>query len=227
MCQTEEVARRKQAVVMAESDGAADEVAVPPQRGRPAGDHEAKRAELLQAATAVIATEGYAKASMRRVAEYAGYTTGAVTYYFANKEDMILAMVVSRFDKYDAMLAAIRDTTDIRELLARWFELTHDAVFRPIMPELLASVRREDAVAELIARRYADFRAAYTAILETAQARGLIRADIPADVLSDQLSAMGDGWALLSPVEPDRFTPDRASALIDATVTLVSPPVRN
>lgn len=195
-----------------------------PQRGRPVGDRDAKRAKLLEAARAVIATEGYAKASMRRVAQQAGYTTGAVTYYFANKEDMVRALIVSRFDKYDAMLDAIRETSDVRELLSQWFTLTHDAEFRPIMPELLASVRHEPAVGELIAQRYASFRATYASILEAAQARGVVRDDVPAAVLSDQLSAMGDGWALLSPVEPSRFTPERVSILVDATVALISPP---
>ncbi|WP_246124524.1 TetR/AcrR family transcriptional regulator [Nocardia bhagyanarayanae] len=192
-------------------------------RGRPAGDHAAKRAELLDAVASVIATEGYAKASMRRVAEHAGYTTGAVTYYFANKEDMVLALVVSRFDRYDAMIEAIRGTTDVRELLAQWFQLGQDLKFWPLMPELLTSARSEPRIAELIARRYAKFRADYASILAAAQARGAIRDDIPAHVLSDQLSAMGDGWALLYPVEPGRFTPAQTSELIDATVALLAP----
>ncbi|WP_228395933.1 helix-turn-helix domain-containing protein [Streptomyces sp. RB17] len=53
-------------------------------RGRPTGDHAAKRAELVNAAASVIAQEGYANASLRKVAQRAGCTTGAVTYYFAN-----------------------------------------------------------------------------------------------------------------------------------------------
>ncbi|MCP2279681.1 TetR/AcrR family transcriptional regulator [Nocardia amikacinitolerans] len=192
-------------------------------RGRPTGDHAAKRAELLDAAATVIATEGYAKASMRRVAEHAGYTTGAVTYYFANKEDMVLALVMSRFDRYDSLIEAIHGTTDVRELLTRWFQLGQDMKFWPLMPELLTSARSEPRIAELIARRYAKFRADYASILADAQARGTVRDDIPAHVLSDQLSAMGDGWALLYPVEPGRFTPAQTGELIDATIALLAP----
>lgn len=43
-------------------------------RGRPVGDHEAKRAELLKAAISVIAQEGLAGASLRKVAQRAGCT---------------------------------------------------------------------------------------------------------------------------------------------------------
>lgn len=46
-------------------------------RGRPVGDREAKRAELLRAAISVIAQEGFAGASLRKVAQRAGCTTGS------------------------------------------------------------------------------------------------------------------------------------------------------
>ncbi|WP_280218175.1 TetR/AcrR family transcriptional regulator [Nocardia neocaledoniensis] len=213
---------RKQKQGPGERDEVGGEVATA-QRGRPAGDHAAKRAELLEAAASVIATEGYAKASMRRVAEHAGYTTGAVTYYFANKEDMVLALVLSRFDRYDAMIEVIRDTTDVRQLLAQWFELGRDAKFWPLMPELLSSARSEPRIAEVIVTRYAKFRADYAAVLAAAQERGVVRDDIPAHILSDQLSAMGDGWALLYPVEPGRFTPAHAKDLAEATLALIAP----
>src|SRR5690606_29762340 len=65
-------------------------------RGRPAGDRTAKRAELLKAAASVIAQEGYTGASLRKVAQRAGCTTGAVTYYFANKRELVVALAESR-----------------------------------------------------------------------------------------------------------------------------------
>lgn len=69
------------------SDGDIEQVST---RGRPIGDREAKREALLRAASSVIAEEGYASASLRKVAKSAGYTTGAVTYYFANKKSWSL-----------------------------------------------------------------------------------------------------------------------------------------
>ncbi|REM27287.1 TetR/AcrR family transcriptional regulator, partial [Mycobacterium tuberculosis] len=44
-----------------------------------------------------------------------------------------------------------------------------------------------------------------------------------ADLLADQLSAMGDGWMLMYPVEPKRFTSKRIRALIDAIGVLIAP----
>lgn len=56
------------------------------------------------------------------------------------------------------------------------------------------------------------------------QARGLIRRDFPADVLADQLGAMGDGWALMYPLEPERFGGGRMRHLVDTAAALLAPP---
>ncbi|MEN0136615.1 MAG: TetR/AcrR family transcriptional regulator [Rhodococcus sp. (in: high G+C Gram-positive bacteria)] len=194
------------------------------QRGRPTGDHDAKRAELLKAATSVIAQEGYANTSLRKVAQRAGYTTGAVTYYFANKEELVIALARSRFDRYDAMLAEVAAEGDVRGLFERWLNLTTgDPEFGSVMSELLAHGRHEPVLAAVIAERYAHFRRVHTSIVAAGQARGTIRDDIPADLLTDQLSAMGDGWALMFPLESERFTPSRARALVDAVIALIAP----
>ncbi|MEV0084019.1 TetR/AcrR family transcriptional regulator [Saccharopolyspora sp. NPDC050642] len=194
------------------------------QRGRPTGDHAAKRAELLKAATSVIAQEGYANASLRKVARRAGCTTGAVTYYFANKEELVTALAESRFDTYDAMLEAVREQTDIKALFQRWLDLTTgDPEFWPVMSQLLAHARYEPALSAVIEQRYARYRAVHATILEAGQERGTVRDDIPADLLADQLAAMGDGWMMMFPFEPERFTPSRVRALVDAALTLIAP----
>src|ERR1700761_2106475 len=79
--------------------GAPEEAPARRGRGRPVGDHEAKRNEILQAAISVIARDGYAGASLRKVAQEAGCTTGAVTYYFEHKEAKARALAENLFDE--------------------------------------------------------------------------------------------------------------------------------
>lgn len=195
-----------------------------PRRGRPTGDHKAKRAELLKAAIAVIAREGYSDASLRKVAQHAGYTTGAVTYYFANKEAMVTAVLESMFDEFDAFLTARQDPSDVETMLTQWLNRTSaDSDFWPVMFQLLAHARHEPAFAAVIEQRYAKLRQVLTAMLERGQGEGVIRGDIPADLLADQLSAISDGWMMMLPVEPERFAPKRLQELLQATITLISP----
>ncbi|MFZ6047053.1 TetR/AcrR family transcriptional regulator [Pseudomonas sp. CR3202] len=195
-------------------------------RGRPVGDHNAKRAELLAAAIAVIAQEGYAGASMRKVAQHAGCTTGAVTYYFANKEEMVSEVAQNLFDRVDALLEINREQLDFKSLIQQWLEwISSDAPDNWLAwLQLLTHARHEPAFASVIKQRYARFREVFTSVLEDGQRQGKIRDDIAADLLADQVSAISDGWLMMLPIEPERFSAERGLALLDALITLISPP---
>jgi AcrR family transcriptional regulator len=197
-------------------------------RGRPVGDREARRTELLNAAISVIAQEGFAEASLRRVAERAGCSTGAVTYYFANREEMMAAVIESQFDKFDAMLAASdRDgKADLRDALKRWLDSFSSSVEGEWVAifQLLSMARSEPVLAAVCQRRYAQYRTVFAAMIAKGQRLGTIRKDIPAEFLADQFSAMGDGWMMFFQIEPERFRPARIKALLDATMALIAPP---
>jgi len=200
--------------------------AQPRSRGRPVGDRAAKRAELLNAAIAVIAEEGFAGASLRKVAERAGTSTGAVTYNFANKEEMLAAIIESRFDTFDAMLEDREKEADVTAVLTRWLDWTKTDVPDEWLAsfQVLAHASHDPALAALVQKRYAHYRKVFAAMLEKGQRKGTVRKDIKADLLADQLSAMGDGWMMLLPIEPERFSPARIKSLLDATMALVAPP---
>lgn len=76
---------------------------------------------------------------------------------------------------------------------------------------------------QIFQRRYAKYRQMFASMRAIGQREGAIRKDIPAGLLADQLSAMGDGWMMLFPIEQDWFHPSRVKALLDATMTLIVP----
>ena len=202
-------------------------------RGRPVGDREARRTELLDAALAVIAEEGIAAASLRKVAERAGCSTGTVTYYFANREEMMAAVIESQFDVFDAMLRASDDGSDgkldIRGGLKRWLDsldASNEGGGWVANFQLLSLARHEPALAAVYQQRYSRYRDVFASMLARGQRQGTIRNDIPAELLADQISAMGDGWMMLFPIEPERFQPGRVKALLDATMALIAPRTR-
>src|SRR5271166_3508221 len=93
-------------------------------RGRPIGDRVAKSAELIEAARYVIAREGYAGASLRKVAARAGCSTGAVTYYSANKEAMVATVAEALFDEFDGWLDHQSSSIDLRAIFDRMIDWT-------------------------------------------------------------------------------------------------------
>lgn len=181
---------------------------------------------MLEAAISVIAREGYAGASMRKVAQHAGCTTGAMTYYFANKEEMVTAVAQSLFDRADTLLEQGPDQPDVKALIEQWLDWMGSDQPSGWLAwfQLLAHARHEPAFANVIKERYSRFRQAFTSILEIGQNQGIIRDDIAAELLADQLSAISDGWMMMLPIEPERFSAGRSQALLNALITMISPP---
>jgi AcrR family transcriptional regulator len=56
-------------------------------------DNASKRAEFVAASLDVIAEEGLAAATMRRIASRAGASTGAITHYFEGRDELLLEAV--------------------------------------------------------------------------------------------------------------------------------------
>ena len=197
-------------------------------RGRPQGDHAAKSSELIAAARKVIAREGYAGTTLLKVAREAGAaSTGVVTHYFESKEAMVLAVAEALFDEYDAWLVAQGDACDPKSLCNNLLDYTtrSKGVTWLAMLQLIVGARGDARLASLYARRNGQFMANFTKLIRRGQNEGVIRRDVPADVLADQLGAMGDGWALTYPLEPKRFGHGRIRHLVDSAAAMLAPPV--
>ncbi len=54
-------------------------------------DHHQRRADIAEAAVAMIAQHGLEDVKLTQIARAAGCTTGAVTHYFGTKDDVLLA----------------------------------------------------------------------------------------------------------------------------------------
>jgi len=211
--------------------GKADEQAEVPKRrprGRPVGDRDAKIAELLQATREVIAREGCVAASIRKVAQHAGYSTGAITYYFADRNDLLARVVEDVFDDFDQWLHPDDGLEGVRamseyQLLRRG--APNDQA-RQVWLQLLVHANTDPKLAAVIERLYRRFRERLTVLVDQAQKNGTIRRDFPADLLADHISALGDGLLMVRPIERKRFDSHRLQNLIDMLIAMLQPPGR-
>ena len=64
--------------------------------GRPAGDAQAQRERLLDAALDSFAAAGISASSLRSIADQAGVTPALVNYYFGNKQKLVEAVFEER-----------------------------------------------------------------------------------------------------------------------------------
>lgn len=79
---------------------------------------EERRRQILNAAAQCIAEEGVDGATMRKIAERANVSTGMLTYYYANKKEIIAAAIATAVEYGNQMLNQIAG----RELSPRRLE---------------------------------------------------------------------------------------------------------
>ena len=195
-------------------------------RGRPTGDHEAKSREFIEAARHVIAHYGYTAASLKRVAEHLGRTTGSVTYYFASKEDMIKQVAISLFDEYDQLFQENSEETDLQSIFDSFilWEKPEKRGTWLVWFHLLPHAATDPALASIFRQRNGRLRAKLAALVAKCQQQGSIRSDFSAELLADQITAMTDGWIMMTPVEPSRFKPARIKELVKLSIAMLAPP---
>jgi AcrR family transcriptional regulator len=84
-------------------------------------DHEAMRRTILGAARELFLKEGYANASIRKIAERIDYSPPAIYRYFTSKEDIFFAVAEAGFHLFHRAMAGIDPSPDPLETLRRHF----------------------------------------------------------------------------------------------------------
>lgn len=158
-----------------------------------------KRERILEAAAQEFATYGYAQASLNRILETAGISKGAAYYYFDDKADVYLTAVhhygltVLQAIHLDAsMLTAANFWTAVADLYQQQFTAFAD---RPwVLGLLKSSGLSTDALAAdaQLAALMAEVGQLMAALLQQGQALGVVRTDLPGDLLAAVVTAVDD-----------------------------------
>jgi TetR/AcrR family transcriptional regulator, transcriptional repressor of bet genes len=184
-------------------------------------DHDERRAELSAAVWRLAASDGLEAVTVRRVAEEAGFSTGAVVHYFADKEELLLFAFGTVADRVRARLAnAAEHTTEPLELARAWLV---EAL--PTGREQQAEVRvwfaflglalTRPALARAQRLTYRAWRERVADLLREAQERGEVRADVDPSAAATALIALVDGLSIQATFEPRALSAARQAELVD------------
>ena len=181
---------------------------------------EGRRAELIEAASRVIAREGIHRATTRRIAEEAGVPPGLVHYWFAGKEELIEAVISDTLSPVEITVAGAGEADGAADLLSRLRAvlayLQSDDRGREIaMYEMTTFALRRPELAHVAQRQYAAYREiAAGAAVEVAAAHG---APLPAapSVLGTLVAALVDGLFLAWLADPQGTDVDATLQLLD------------
>jgi AcrR family transcriptional regulator len=184
-------------------------------------DHEERRAELVDATRRVILRDGIEAATTRRIAREAGFSSGVLTHYFADKEEIMqsalrvshrrraarLRSKVAGRSGLAALRALLLDTLPLDDRRARENGLEVCFWSRSLTSPALRRAQREEA-----AERRRLVRAQLAAALEN----GDIATDENLDDVTERLLALVDGLSVHGLLYPDRVDAARIERLLDA-----------
>ena len=198
-------------------------------------DHEERRAELAAAVWRLASSDGLEAVTVRRVAEEAGCSTGAVVHYFADKEELLLLAFSTVADRVRTRLAeAAEQTTEPLDLVRAWL-VEGLPIGRERQAEVrvwfaflgLALTRPDFARAQRLERRCCGWHGRHGwhehglpvdlhgVETQPAQEHGDIRADVDPSAAAAALVAVVDGLAIQATFEPRALSATRQTELVD------------
>ena len=171
---------------------------------------------ILDAAAHVLVKDGFDGASTNRIADAAGVSIGSLYQYFPSKEALIAG--ISERNRADAVasFAQVEQAPDFFDGLAQLAR--HHLVDRGdsevgLCAEIMSESRRNADIARLYQEIESDIKRRIAGLLETARARGEIRADVDIEAAATVLMVLGDGMSWRRSVEKS-FDAERVLPLI-------------
>jgi AcrR family transcriptional regulator len=120
------------------------------------------RAEILQAAKRVLATHGYARFALRRVASEAGVTVGNLAYHYPSKRTLVRALIMLLIGEYRVQVenhmrtARSRSPDAFRSLVVWLMRDSVSAQTSRLFRELWTIALHDPFIARAIDRFYAE-----------------------------------------------------------------------
>jgi AcrR family transcriptional regulator len=174
---------------------------------------EERRNQILEAAMAVFARQGFEEARMDDIAQEVGLSKGALYLYFKSK-DAIISAILQFF--FSAAMKKLRgfleseETPSVREQLLRLNqyyvgEMKWMVSMLPISFQFYAVAARQKTVRQVLKRYFKDYREVMTVLIQRGIDHGEFK-PMRAEDVAIAITALYEGLALLWMVDPDATT---------------------
>ena len=183
-------------------------------------DADATRMRLVKAAWRVIATEGIQAASLRRVAAEANCTTGLITHYFADKNDLVTSAYRQVLNTMilDATEAIAGEDHVAEKLLAaiEAIEPTRAALkeFTVVLINFWAAAAFNPTFAEYCKQDYVRWWELIHGVIQKGVDKGELKKDVNVDMLVDLLTLVSDGLGVGMTLTPGHYPRHYRAAIV-------------
>ncbi len=175
-------------------------------------DHERRRRELGEAVWRVIRRDGVEAASVRRVAQEAGWSAGSLRHYFSTQSELLSFAMQMVVERIEARVGALEPPADPRAAVEQRLHalLPLDRERRAENQVWLAFAGRALVDTELRARHEEvdeELRHACLGALEELGSGGRLRPGLDLELEAERLHGLLDGLAFHTAMRPDRMSP--------------------
>lgn len=187
-----------------------------------------RRVEVSDAAWRVIVREGLDRTSMRAIAQELGSTTGVVTHYFRDKDELMLfaldRVIARTIANMQASMEGYVGLERLERMLLTPLPLQPgDEVEWKIWIAFLGYAIGHEGLMVEHRRRYANLRQLVLKELQALQAAKLIRADLDLNLEANALIALADGIGTGFVIDPTHFSPDGQRFLVRRYINGLKP----
>lgn len=182
-----------------------------------------RRAQIIQAARACFARQGYHRTTMDDIVRESGLSKGTLYWYFSSKEALFLAILDAWWrDLAQTIQKPASDATSTVERLTAWI----DALIRflrtgldrvQLIMEFWAEVHRSREIEQRLGQIYQERARLLADIIQQGVDRGEFRAVDPYTTAQTFLAAY-DGLLLQQVLLPDRLSWDEVNRLVIDTL---------
>lgn len=183
-------------------------------------DHDERREELLEAVWRVIARDGMEGTTIRGIAKETGWSTGVLSHYFADKDEIITSALRLAYERiatrWDEKLEGLTGIQGLHELVLDNLPLDQE---RELETQVLMNywslmIRGHDLIARP-RRRGPLLIDLLTRYVREGQEAGEIRVDEAPEDIAERLLGLIDGFSLHALLTPERLSSERQVTLID------------
>ena len=175
---------------------------------------QARREQILDAASNCFARNGFHQTSMKDICEEAGLSPGAVYLQFSSKEDIIEA---SWKRAEEVRTARFEETRQIETFLQAFGKVTENFSRRLAQPapdkawqlwiQLLSEALRDPHIRENICRKWEETAKQITILFRQGTESGEFKCHIDLDIAARVYLAMHDGLILQKIIDPEQDVP--------------------
>lgn len=190
-------------------------------------DHDRRRIELVEATWRIMARLGLERATMREIAEEAGFANGALKPYFPTKNELVQATFEYVFARTNERVRVAGDGLGGLAALRAFccevlpLDATRLDEARIVLPFWHVAIH-DRAKAELNDGSMAVWREWMTGWLQDARRAGEIRPEVAAGPAVELLLTYLLGAQVTATLDPDHAGPDQLRSQLDAHLALLA-----